>query len=173
MKIDILNIIKTGDISPFKWGDSESDILKIFPEWKETIAELKKAKFPYIEIDSVEFYFDTNYYKGLSEIIIKVLNFDNDYKSDFFDFGWLNDSLNFKSVTEKLNNLNWRFELTKGPNFKTPIILPNRNVFFSFEQDYSGDNEENDLLKIYINRTEYTTEYLNKGKHKITLYNTV
>ncbi len=173
MKVDLLNAIKTGDISPFKWGDSESDFLKIFPEWKEPIAELKKTKYPYIEIDSVEFYFDTNYYIGLSEIVIKVLNLDDEYESEFFDFGWLNNKMDFKKTTEKLDSLNWRFEFTKGLHYQTPIILPNRNVFFSFEQDNSGNNTENDLLRIYINRTEYTPEYLNKGKYKITFHNNV
>src|SRR5690554_1757508 len=98
MKIDILHIIKSGDIVPFKWGDSESEIVMIFPEWQETITQLKKAKFPYIEIDSIEFYFDIDYYNGLSEIIIKISNLDNDFQSDFFDFGWLNNRMNLKKV---------------------------------------------------------------------------
>ena len=175
MKIKLTELIKTGDISPFKWGDSEKDFLKIFPEWKSRITESKNAECPFIEIDSVEFYFDKDFYQGLSEIVIKLWNFDNKYKSKFFDKDWLKTDLPFSKVFDIINSKKWEFELTKGAKYKTPIIVPNRNVLFAFEPLFNenDDANETELQKIYIRKGEYDIEFINGGAEKITLYNTV
>jgi hypothetical protein len=62
MKIKLTELIKSGDISPFQWGDSDKDFIKIFPEWENKIMECKNANCPFIEIDSVEFYFENDFY---------------------------------------------------------------------------------------------------------------
>ncbi len=174
MKINLTEIIKNRNITPFKWGDSDKDLLKIFPEWKKEIEDSRNSKYPYIEIDSVEFYFDKDYYHGLSEIIIKLWNFDKNYLSDYFETGWLKNDLMFSRVFEIMASEKWRFELTKGPKYKTPIILPNRKVLFAFDSllDENDDKNNSKLQKIYIRKDEYTIEFINGGKEKVMLYNT-
>ena len=175
MKIQLTELIKTGNISPFKWGDSENDFLKIFPDWKNEFTDSKNAQCSFIEIDSVEFYFDKDYYQGLSEIVIKLWNFDKDYQSDFFEIDWLKTDLPFSIVIGILNSKKWQYELTKGPKYKTPIILPNRKVLFAFESLSEENNNYNktELQKIYIRKDEYDVDFLNSGTEKITHYNTV
>lgn len=173
MKISIIKLIKTGNIHPFNWGDSEADFLKVFPEWKELFQKSKNAGFPFITIDSVEFYFETNYYQGLSEIVIKNWNFEEDYKSDYFDIGWLNSELDYKTTKNIIDDKKWSYGLTKGPKYKTPIILTNKWTFFSFHPLTKGNLDENktELQKIYLRKDEYDSTDLNGGKEKITLYN--
>ncbi|WP_010182844.1 hypothetical protein [Aquimarina agarilytica] len=174
MKISLTEIIKTGNIYPFKWGDSEIDFLRIFPEWKRLFKESKDFGCPFISIDSVEFYFDQDCYQGLSEIVIKNWNFEDDYKSDYFDIGWLKSELDYKTTREIIDNKKWSYGLTKGPRHKTPIILTNKWTFFGFHP-LTGDNlDENktELQKIYLRKEGYNNVDLNDGKEEITLYNT-
>lgn len=175
MKIQLTELIKTGNISPFKWGDSENDFLKNYPDWKNRITESKNAECPFIEIDSIEFYFDKDFYQGLSEIVIKLWNFDEEYESDFFEISWLKSDLNFMYVKEKINNEKWSYSLTKGARHKTPIIIPNKNTFFSFDplSEYNLDENKTELQKIYLRKDGYDAQFLNGGKEKITLYNNV
>jgi len=171
MKINLTDLIKTGDISPFKWGDSEDDILRAFPEWQNRIKELKNSQCPYLELDSIELYFEKDFYKGLSEIVIKLWNFDVKYESEFFEIGWLRSEIKFPEVFEILNNHRWQFELTKGPKFETPIILPNRNVFFAFEPLFDKSEDKTELQKIYDRRDAYDSTFLNGGNEKVRIYN--
>ncbi len=172
MKIQLLDIIKTGDIYPFRWNDSEKDILEIFPEWKLIINKSKEAKCPFILVDSVEFYFEKDHYKGLTEIVIKLWNFDDKYESKYFDIGWLKDDLNFKEVFNRLKKDNWNFILTKESNSETPLISASENVLFGFETLMDGNLDENktELQKIYISKTKNDIELISGGNIK-TVYN--
>lgn len=160
-KIQIIEIIRTGSIYPFKWGNSSEDLIKIFPNWKFRIDQLKESKCPYIEIDGIEFYFEKDFYQNLSEIIIKNITFEKNYYSEYFEIDWLNNELNFKQIYGKLNELGWKFELTKSKKLETPIILTKRNVLFGFEDLYENENKnESELMKIYIKENEYEMKNL-------------
>jgi len=175
MKISLTELIKTGNINPFNWGDCESDFLKVFPEWETLFQDSKNAGCPFIEIDSIEFYFDEDYYQGLSEIVIKNWNFEDDYQSDFFDIDWLKSELDYKTTKDIMDNKKWTYGLTKGPKYQTPIILTNQWTFFAFHPLMGANLDENktELQKIYLRKDGYDSTSLNGGKEEITHYNNV
>ena len=95
MKLDLIEIIRTGNIAPFTWCCSSKEIIEILPESEVVIKDLREREYPFIEIDGVEFYFEEEDYTDLSEIIIKNWNYTKGYKTAFFDIGWLNSNLNY------------------------------------------------------------------------------
>lgn len=173
MKIKLTELIKSGDISPFKWGDSDEDFLNIFPEWKNRIMECKKAKSPFIEIDSVEFYFENDFYKGLNSVVIGVWHFDKDYESNYFDNEWIQDNLSLPQVKDILKNKKWTYEELSIQRSNEPYLLTNRFTQFAFDSTDYGDYEENktELQKIFINPEPVTDDFVNGKGNKITLYN--
>ncbi|WP_196887285.1 hypothetical protein [Aureivirga sp. CE67] len=175
MKISLNKIIEKGDISPFKWGDSIEDILVIFPEWRNEFENQKQDNYPFFHIDSIEFYFEENDFRKLSNIIIGVWHFDKDYKSNYFDIDWLKDDLSIPQVKKILNDKKWRYEVLIHPRSEEPYILPNRFTEFAFDSTGYGDYKEEMtyLQKIYVNSKPLSEEYLHKIGNKITLYNKI
>jgi len=161
MKLLLTDIVRTGNISPFKWGDSRDDILKIFPEWEKTFESHKNYCYPFFEIDSIEFYFDEDNFINLSSIIIGVWHFKEDYKSSYFDKGWLKDDLSIPKVKTILNNQNWTYEILQNPRSNEPFILSNRRTELAFDSTgYEDYNEElTALQKIYIRNKPIDSKY--------------
>jgi hypothetical protein len=151
-KIELIELVVSTKISPFNWGDNSEDLIKIFPKWKIRINELREAKCPFIEIDSVEFYFEDDEFNGLSEIIIKTSNFGKGYYSEYFNLSWLENKITFKRVLLELEKLKLEFKIEFDKHFKSPIIIINKSTFLGFENSYSGRSENSKLEKIYIRR---------------------
>jgi hypothetical protein len=153
MKINLTDFINTSKISPFNWGDNSKDLIMIFPEWQIRIDELKEAKCPFIEIDSVEFYFEDDEFNGLSELIIKNLNFNKEYISKYFNLDWLNNKVTFKKVLLELVKMKLKFRVEYNKVNQSPVITINENIFLGFEDLYnSGKIENSKLEKIYIKK---------------------
>lgn len=173
MKISLTEIIKTGDISPFKWGDSENDFLRVFLEWETKITESKNVLCPFIEIDFVEFYFKDEFYKKLDSIIIGVWHFDKNYKSDYFDHDWIRDDLSLPQLKSILNKEKWFYEELTTPRSEEPYILTNRRTQLAFDSTgYNGyEEDKTELQKIFIYPEPITDEFVNREGNEITFYN--
>lgn len=152
-KINLIDFVFNNKIEPFHWGDSEVDILNIFPTWKTLFNEFRESGCPYFHIDNVEFYFDNDYYEGLSEIIIKVLNFDEEYLSEYFDIDWLRNKTKLKEVCAKLDQQNLSYQIENQEPFNAPVIMINEKIFIAFFNDYGEMNNDDSVLeKIYIQK---------------------
>jgi hypothetical protein len=173
MKIHLNRWLKTGDISPLKWGDSKNDILNVIPEWKTYFDESNKSKCPYLVVDNIEFYFEEDEFRELNFIVIGVWHFYRDYKSDFFSHDWIRHNLNIPSVRQILKKLHFNFEEAWIENWQSRYIMPNRNVRLTFDDtDYNGfDENKTALQKIFISPVALTEKEIKEKKIKITRYN--
>jgi hypothetical protein len=143
MKLDLIEIIRIGEIIPLFWGCSVKEIIELFPESELIINDLKDREYPFIILDDVEFYFEEDGYKDLSEIVVKNWCYTKDYESQFFDIGWLNASLAYEQTLQKLDKLSWDFD--SYPDVKS--IATSKNVSLVFDE-----MSEDELQKIYIKR---------------------
>lgn len=165
--------MNNGNISPFNWGYSENEILKIIPDWKVYFDNSRELNYPYLTIDNVEFYFEKDNFQKLDSIVIGVWKIDQNYKSDFFIHDWIRDDLSIPKVRKILKNQNRTFEeawVEKWGNF---YILPNRYTRLAFNSTgYDEFNEnETELQKVFISERPLTDEEINNKGIKVTLYN--
>lgn len=144
MKLDLIQIIKTGDISPLFWGCTDKDIIALFPEAGNLINNLKTSQCPYLILNHVELYFKEDY-SGLNQIIIKNWSIERKQAYKFIDVGWLHSKCNYQKVRKKFYRKNWEHKVHKDPYPFVKCLSTVPNVSLVFDSD-----SKDELQKIYI-----------------------
>jgi hypothetical protein len=149
MRIKLVEWFRTGHISPLQWGSSEHDFSRLWSSAQAEIAQARAAGYPFLMLDSVEFYFTTDCFEDLYEICIKAWTLARNELSTYFDYGWLHKGLTNAQVQATLQSQGIAYQLERGLAFQTPNLRTASGVLFSFYPDF--DTEANaELMNVYL-----------------------
>ncbi|UYZ63902.1 hypothetical protein [Hymenobacter weizhouensis] len=153
MKISIEEIIKTGELYPLFWGMSEKNLIDVLKNLARIIEDLKLRQHPFLLIDHIELYFAKDEYNDLDELIIQTHRIKPGAESRYFDFGWINKNLTYKSTKQMLIKLGWNFEEGRTKYSQSPLLIVDNKSIFTFYDESQYDNatlDECELCKIVI-----------------------
>lgn len=151
MKLKVTEWIRTGEIHPLKWWDSASKIKESFVGSSKEIQKLINFGYPYLVLDFVEFYFETDDFKRLDEILIKNISVQKGIETEFLDPDWLTEGLTLEMVQNKLTELKIKWKTERGPHFNTPNIRTSKGVLLAFDPNRDNDLDA-ELVKIYLKK---------------------
>ena len=149
MKIHLTDWFRTGLPSPFQWGATRPDFLRLWPNIHAELDGQAAAGCPYLTLDGVEFYFQSDTFSDLCEVCIKAWSLQEEEASSYFDYGWLRRDLTNTQVQAALQAQGVAYRVELGPTFQTPNLRTESGVLFAFdsELEVAADAE---LMKVYL-----------------------
>jgi hypothetical protein len=149
MPIQLAEWLRTGHISPLRWGATAHDLVDCWPAAQVEIDHLRAFGCPYIVLDDVEFYFTTDPFEDLCEICIQVWALPQEATSGYFEYGWLRPELTNSQVQAALQAQGIAYQLERGPTFQTPNLRTAEGILFGFYSDFETEADAR-LMKIYL-----------------------
>lgn len=126
-------------------------IAQILPSFSQLIHENQLENRPSLEVDNIEFYFESDSYIELNQLIIQAWCIKPTASTQYFDLSWIDNTLTYGRVKQNLVQLGW--EHTEYPNgsYKAPLLLVEGRAVFLFYDDESSTYQ---LCKIVILQPE-------------------
>jgi len=149
MLIQLREWLRTGLISPLRWGATARDFIELWPTAQAEIDQLRTNGYPFMVLDGVEFYFTTDTFEDLCEICLKAWTLAPDATSAYFDYGWLREGLTNSQVQAALQAQGIAYQVERGPAFQTPNLRTVAGVLFSFYSDFETEAEA-ELMNVYF-----------------------
>ena len=148
MTIPLTNWFSTGLPSPLQWGATRHDFLRLWPGI-DTELDDQAAGYPFVMLDVVEFYFQTDTFSDLCEVCIKAWALAEAEPSPYFDYGWLRRGLTNAQVQAALQAQGVAYRVDPGPAFQTPNLRTTSGVLFAFDSDFAVEADA-ELMRIYL-----------------------
>jgi hypothetical protein len=149
MPIQLTQWLRTGLISPLRWGATARDLIELWPTAQAEIDQLRANDYPFIVLDSVEFYFTTDTFKDLCEICLKAWTLAPDATSSYFDYGCVRGGLTNSQVQAALQAQDIAYQVERGPALQTPNLRTATGVLFSFYSDFDAEADA-ELMNVYL-----------------------